>query len=179
MRFLPTEVDGAFLIELEPIEDERGFFARTFCRRELAEHGIEIEIVQCNLSFNRQRGTLRGLHFQAEPWAEGKIISCTQGAIFDVIVDLRPQSPSYRRSFSTELDAVRRSLLYAPKGCAHGFQTLTSDAAVAYQMTEFYRPEAARGIRWNDPTLAIPWPLPDPIVSERDAALPWLSEIRP
>lgn len=178
MRFLPTEIEGAFLIELKPIHDERGFFARTFCRDEFAAHGLEVEIVQCNLSSNKLRGTLRGLHFQAEPVAEAKIVSCARGAIFDVIVDLRPESASYGRSFCTDLDAEQHRLLYAPKGCAHGFQTLAPDTMVAYQMTAAYRPEAAHGVRWNDPTLAIPWPLPEPILSPRDATLPLLSEIR-
>lgn len=170
MKFVATPIPGAFVIEIEPRHDARGFFARTFCKRELAEHGLDTDIAQCNLSYNRRRGTLRGMHYQIAPHEEVKIVSCVQGVIFDCIVDIRRGSPGFGRVFSVELSAEQRNALYIPKGCAHGFQTLTDEATVAYQMFAFYEPAAARGIRWDDPTLAIPWPLPDPTVSERDAA---------
>jgi dTDP-4-dehydrorhamnose 3,5-epimerase len=172
MKFVPAPLDGAFVIELERLEDERGFFARTFCRREFEQHGLDPAVVQCNVSFNRRRGTLRGLHYQLAPHEEAKTVSCMQGALFDVIVDLRLRSASYGRWFSVELSAEARNALFIPAGFAHGFQTLTDDATVYYQMSEYYHPEAARGILWDDPTLAIPWPVENPIVSTRDAAFP-------
>jgi dTDP-4-dehydrorhamnose 3,5-epimerase len=172
MKFVPAPLDGAFVIELERLEDERGFFARTFCRREFEQHGLDPVVVQCNVSFNRRRGTLRGLHYQLAPHEEAKTVSCMQGALFDVIVDLRLRSASYGRWFSVELSAEARNALFIPAGFAHGFQTLTDDATVYYQMSEYYHPEAARGILWDDPTLAIPWPVENPIVSTRDAAFP-------
>jgi dTDP-4-dehydrorhamnose 3,5-epimerase len=173
MKFVPTPLAGAFVLELERLEDERGFFARTFCRREFEQRGLDPAVVQCNVSFNRRRGTLRGLHFQLAPHEEAKTVSCTQGAIFDVIVDLRPTSTSYGCWFSVELDADSRNALFVPAGFAHGFETLTDDASVCYQMSQYYHPEAARGIRWD--SLAIPWPIDDPILSVRDAAFPSFS----
>jgi dTDP-4-dehydrorhamnose 3,5-epimerase len=175
MRFVPTPLAGAFVIELLRKEDERGFFARSFCQREFAAQGLDPALVQCNLSFNRKRGTLRGLHFQIAPHEEAKVVSCIAGALFDVIVDVRPASPTFGRWFSVELDPIERRALYIPKGFAHGFQTLADETTVHYQMSEFFHPASARGLRFDDPALGIPWPLPDPILSDRDAAFPRLS----
>lgn len=168
MRFSATPIAGAFLIELELIEDERGFFARTFCREEFIAHGLNPELVQCNISFNKRRGTLRGLHFQSKPHEEAKLVRCTQGNIYDVILDLRSESPSYLSWFGTELSSTQKNALYIPEGIAHGFQTLTEETEVFYQMSESYHPESARGLRWNDPAFKIRWPLTDPVMSERD-----------
>jgi dTDP-4-dehydrorhamnose 3,5-epimerase len=168
MRFLETELGGAFVIELEPHEDERGFFARSFCRNEYKEHALNPHIAQCNISYNRKRGTLRGMHYQAAPKAEAKTVMCTKGAIHDVIVDLRPNSSTYCRWLSFELTAENRKMLYIPEGFAHGFQTLIDDTDVLYLMSEFYSPKHARGVRYNDSAFGIQWPLEDPIVSPRD-----------
>ena len=172
MVFQNTGLSGAFLIELERIHDERGFFARSWCTREFAEHGLNGHLVQCNVSRNRARGTLRGMHYQAPPHEEAKLVRCTMGAIYDVIVDLRPASGTYMRSFGAELSADNHHALYVPEGFAHGFLTLTDESEVFYQMSEFYTPEAARGLRWNDPQLAIDWPGPVVVISERDRTYP-------
>lgn len=172
MKFLPTPLEGAFVIELEQLDDERGFFARSFCQNEFKAHGLDPVVAQCNVSFNRKRGTLRGLHYQAEPHAEAKLVRCTRGAIWDVIVDLRKNSPTARQWHSAELTAENRRAFYIPAGFAHGFQTLVDDTEVLYQMSEFYHPESARGVRWDDPALGIDWPVPDPIMSERDRSYP-------
>jgi dTDP-4-dehydrorhamnose 3,5-epimerase len=164
----PTPISGAYAIRLEPKNDARGFFARTWCREELNRLGLPNAISQCNISFNRERGTLRGMHYQIAPHSESKFVRCTQGSIYDVIVDLRPESPTYRLWHAVELSGVNRSQLFIPKGCAHGFQTLTSDTEVFYMMTAAYHPESARGVRWNDPAFAIEWPIADPILSKRD-----------
>ncbi len=174
MKFTATPLGGAWVIDLEPNADARGFFARTWCRREFAEHGLSTELAQCNISLTRLKGTIRGLHFQHPPHAEAKLVRCTAGAIFDVVVDLRPESPTYRRWFGTELSAHNRRMLFAPEGFAHGFQTLADDSEVHYQMSACYQPEAASGVRWNDPALAIRWPLPVAAISPRDDAWPWL-----
>lgn len=172
MRFVPTVIPGAFVIEPELIQDERGFFARTFCQDEFAAHGLNPELVQCNISFNKHVGTLRGMHYQAKPHEEAKLVRCTQGRILDVILDLREQSPSYLKWFCVELNAIQRNALYIPEGVAHGFQTLMEETEVFYQMTERYHPESARGIRWDDPVFNICWPLPDPVMSARDRSYP-------
>lgn len=156
------------MLSLERLEDERGFFARTFCQREFTARGMSPAVSQCNLSWNRKRGTLRGLHFQAAPHPEAKVVRCVRGAIWDVIVDLRPDSPTHLHWHAVELTAENRLALYVPEDFAHGFQTLADDTEVLYQMSESYYPDLARGLRWNDPKLAIPWPLPSPIMSERD-----------
>ncbi len=174
MKFVETPLAGAYVLELERLEDERGFFARTWCAEELAGHGLEARIAQCNLSSNRRRGTLRGMHYQAAPHQEAKIVRCIRGAIYDVIVDLRHGSPTMRRWTSVELTADNRRALYVPKDFAHGFQTLTDDAEVFYEMSTPYAPGFGRGVRWNDPALAIEWPLGDPILSERDCGYPVL-----
>ena len=172
MIFTETPLAGAFVIALEPREDERGFFARAFCKNELAEHGLPNEIVQANLSFNHRRGTLRGMHMQAPPHGEDKMVRCIAGAIWDAIVDLRPGSPTYLKWFGVELSAANRLMLYVPKGFAHGYQSLTDGSEVLYMVTQFYTPGAERGLRWNDPAFGIPWPVGDPILSPKDAVAP-------
>jgi dTDP-4-dehydrorhamnose 3,5-epimerase len=170
--FTPTRLDGAWLIDIEPRRDERGFFARTWCRRELAESGLDAEVAQESVSFNRRRGTLRGLHLQRPPHEETKIVSCTRGAVYDVIVDLRAGSPTRGRWQGFELSAENRRALYVPKGFAHGFQTLADEAEVAYRISAFHAPDAAAGYRYDDPAFRIDWPLPVAVISERDLAWP-------
>ena len=172
MIFTATQLDDAWLIDLEPREDERGFFARIWCRHELAAQGLDTEIAQENLSFNRYRGTVRGLHFQRPPHEETKIVRCTRGEIFDVIVDLRPQSPTYLRWQGFELTAENHKALYVPKGFAHGFQTLVDDAEIVYQISEFYAPNSAGGHRYDDAAFGVAWPLPVTMISERDLSWP-------
>ncbi len=173
MRFTETDLPGAFVLELEPHADERGFFARAWCEREFAERGLETHVSQCNVSFNARRGTLRGLHFQAPPHAEAKLVRCIRGAVHDVIVDLRPSSPTFRRWIAVELSAENRRALYIPKGFAHGFQTLVDETELFYQHSEPHAPGFERGVRWNDPAFAIEWPFAEsPILSEKDRAWP-------
>ncbi len=172
MIFAETPLPGAFVIDVEPVTDERGSFARTFSRDEFDEHGLNSAVVQCNVSFNRRRGTLRGMHYQADPYGECKLVRCTLGAIYDVIVDLRRASPTYCRWFAVELTADNRRMLYIPEGVAHGFQTLAGESEVFYQMSQSYAPAHARGVRWDDPTFAIRWPDDDRIMSERDRTYP-------
>ena len=172
MIFRETTVAGVVVVDLERHEDNRGFFARTWCQREFAEHGLDARLVQCSLSWNRRRGTLRGLHYQAPPHAEAKLIRCTRGALWDVALDLRRQSPTFGRHLGVELTGGNRTMLYIPEGVAHGFQTLEDDTEVFYQMSEFYAPEAAQGVRFDDPAFGIRWPIPDPIMLERDRAYP-------
>jgi dTDP-4-dehydrorhamnose 3,5-epimerase len=172
MIFTETALKGAFLLDPEPKADARGFFARTFCVEEFKARGLDPRVAQCNISFNRRRGTLRGMHWQVAPRAESKLVRVTQGAIFDVIIDLRQQSPTFKRHFSVELSAANRRMLFIPEGFAHGFQTLADDTEVFYQMSEFYSADCARGVRWNDPAFAIRWPLPDPILNDRDRSWP-------
>jgi dTDP-4-dehydrorhamnose 3,5-epimerase len=170
--FLETPLPGAFVLGAESHEDSRGSFTRTFCRREFEEHGLDPQVAQCNLSFNRRRGTLRGMHYQAAPREEVKLVRCVRGAIYDVIIDLRPDSPTYTRHFGIVLSAEERNALYIPRGFAHGFQSLEDGTEVMYQMSEFYSPEHARGVRWDDPAFGIEWPISDPIILERDATYP-------
>ena len=172
MKFRELALKGAWLIEPERIADDRGFFARIFCEREFGDAGLETRYVQHSVSINEHRGTLRGLHFQVAPHEEAKIVRCTAGAIYDVIVDLRRPSPTFGKWVAAELTAENRHMLYIPRGFAHGFQTLADRTEVCYQISAFYQPEAARGIRWDDEDLAIPWPVAAKIVSDRDAALP-------
>jgi dTDP-4-dehydrorhamnose 3,5-epimerase len=173
MRFKELRFNGVFLIEPEPREDERGFFARTWCRQEFAEHGIGCDWMQCNVAFNKRRGTLRGLHYQADPWGEAKLVRCTAGAIYDVIVDLRTNSPHFGRWNAIELSAQNRRMLFVPTGFAHGFQTLADNTEVFYQMSECYRPGATRGVRWDDPALDIRWPdCANRVISAADRSLP-------
>lgn len=168
MRITESRLGGAFVIELERREDERGFFARTFCREEFERAGLVTPVEQCSTSFNRRRGTLRGLHFQLAPAAEHKLVRCTRGHIYDVIVDIRPESPTAYQWLGVELSEENGRALYVPAGFAHGFQTLVDESEVLYQISEPYRADLARGIRWNDPRLAIEWPVAEPILSERD-----------
>ncbi len=175
MIFRASELAGAFLIELELHRDERGFFARSFCAETFAAHGLATRFVQSNVSFNARRGTLRGMHWQAAPHAEAKLVRCTAGALFDVIVDLRPGSPTHRRWAGFELDARNRRLLYVPEGFAHGFITLEPGTEIFYEMSAVHRPEAARGFRYDDPAVGIEWPIPPACLSDRDAALPPLA----
>lgn len=172
MIFVATPLAGAFVIEPEPLEDERGFFARAFCSDEFEAHGLNPQVVQCSISFNRRRGALRGLHYQRAPYREAKLVRCTTGAIHDVIVDLRPESATFRRHFALELAARTRAMLYVPEGCAHGFQTLADDTEVFYQMSERFAPDAAAGVRWNDRAFGIAWPLEVTVISERDRSYP-------
>ncbi len=163
---------GAYILDVERREDARGFFGRTWCVDEFTAHGLNPRVVQCNVSFNALKGTLRGMHFQTAPFDEAKLVRCTMGAIYDVIIDLRPDSPAFLRHVGVELSAQNRRALYIPEGLAHGFQTLTDDAEVFYQMSEVYHPECASGVRWDDPAFGIAWPLPAPILSDKDRQFP-------
>jgi dTDP-4-dehydrorhamnose 3,5-epimerase len=176
MRFTETPLAGAFIVDIEPQADERGFFARSWCDDEFARHGLDARMAQCNISFNRRRGTVRGLHYQAAPHTEAKLVRCTQGGAWDVIVDLRPDSPTRGRWTAVELSATNRRMLFVPHGFAHGFQTLEDDTELFYQMSERYQAGLERGLRWDDPALAIAWPIPEPIISQRDRELPTLRE---
>jgi dTDP-4-dehydrorhamnose 3,5-epimerase len=176
MRFQPTNLADAYLIDLEKMEDERGFFARAWCVQEFAAHGLDTNLVQCNLSFNKQRGTLRGMHYQMAPFAETKVVRCIRGALYDVIIDLRPTSPTYLQWLGVTLSAENRAMLYVPQGFAHGFQTLVDDTEVFYQMSTFYAPDSARGLRWNDPHFKIEWPLPTTVMSAKDLSYPDYTE---
>jgi dTDP-4-dehydrorhamnose 3,5-epimerase len=175
--FHPLEIPGAWVIEPEPRGDDRGFLARSFCRHEFAAHGIAFEIAQTNLSYNRHRGTLRGLHWQAEPQPDAKVVRCIAGAVVDVLADVRPGSPSWGRWLAVELSAANRLSLLVPPGVAHGFQTLVDHSELYYLMSAFYQPALARGVRWDDPHLAIAWPLPEPILSEQDRRWPYLADL--
>jgi dTDP-4-dehydrorhamnose 3,5-epimerase len=172
VKFTPVPIRGVWLIDPEPVADDRGFFARTWCADELAAHGLEARIAQCSTSFNRRRGILRGMHYQADPHGEVKIVRCTRGAIWDVALDLRPDSPTFKRWFGAELTAGNRRALYIPRGFAHGLQTLADDTEVAYMISDPYVAEAGRGVRWNDAAFGIEWPIADPILSPRDAGYP-------
>ena len=173
MRFLDTKIPGVVLIEPELREDPRGFFARVFCREEFRAHGLVDHIEQSSISCNHRRGTLRGMHFQAGPHAETKVVACVEGCIFDVALDLRPTSPAFGQWCSVELSAKNRRMLYLPTGTAHGFQTLEDRSTVLYQISSAFHPESARGIRWNDATIGIAWPLAEgAIVSEKDRSWP-------
>lgn len=172
MIFTETRLKGAFIIEPERLEDERGFFARTWCQREFEVRGLDPRLVQCNISFNRRKGTLRGMHYQVAPHEEAKLVRCTLGAIHDVIIDLRAGSPTFKQWEAVELTAVNRWSLYIPGGFAHGYQTLEDDSEVFYQMSEFYYPESAAGVRWDDPTFAITWPMEPTVISAKDRSYP-------
>ncbi len=172
MRFSETPLGGVWLLEPERLGDERGFFARTFCAGEFAAHGLATNLLQCSISYNAKRGTLRGIHWQAEPHGEDKLVRCTMGAVFDVAVDLRRPSPTFKHWFAVELDAQNRKQLYLPRGVAHGFQTLSDDTELFYQMSQPYHAELSRGARYNDPAFKIDWPLPPELLSERDGAFP-------
>ena len=168
MRFTPTPLNGAFVIDPDRIPDERGFFARTWCRDEFQEHGLDTRIVQCNTSYNRRKGTLRGMHYQIAPFEEIKLVRCTRGSIYDVIIDLRRASPTYMRHFGINLKATEGTMLYIPEGFAHGFMTLEDDTEVFYQMSQYYDASSARGVRWDDPAFGIRWPGDALVISDRD-----------
>lgn len=168
MRFTETKLKGAYIIEAELIQDERGFFARSWCQKEFTERGLNPNLVQCNISFNLKKGTLRGMHCQAKPYEEAKLVRCTMGAIYDVIIDIRPESLTFKQWVAVELKAENRKMLYIPEGFAHGFQTLVDNTEVFYQMSEFYHPESARGLRWNDPAFGIKWAVENLTISLKD-----------
>jgi dTDP-4-dehydrorhamnose 3,5-epimerase len=176
MIFNESPLAGAYLVELEPLADERGFFDRSYCAEEFAAHGLP-ELRQCSVSYNRRAGTLRGMHYQAAPREEHKLVRCTAGAIFDVIVDVRPASPTYRRWFAAELTAANRRSLFIPPGFAHGFMSLSEDTEVYYMISVAHSPELSRGYRWNDPAFAIEWPMPPVVISPRDASYPLLDAL--
>ncbi len=172
MIFSPSTLPGVWSIAPERHEDERGYFARTYCAREFAEHGLDPQLVQHSLSYNRRRGTLRGMHFQAPPHAENKIVTCSRGEIYDVVLDLRAQSPAFGRWTAFTLSADNGEAVFIPAGCAHGFITLADDTTVRYDISAYHVPEAARGVRFDDPAFAIAWPLAPAVISERDLAFP-------
>lgn len=172
MKFSPTALAGACIIDIEPVPDERGFFARSWCREEFARHGLNPDLAQCSISFNKKRGTLRGMHYQAKPHEETKVVRCTRGAICDVILDLRPESPTFRKWIAVELSADNRRMLYIPAGLAHGFQSLADDTEVFYQISAPYHPESARGVRWDDPAFGIEWPVTERVISDNDRQYP-------
>ena len=172
MKFSPTALVGAYVIDIEPVADERGFFVRSWCREEFARRGLNPDLAQCSISFNKKRGTLRGMHYQAKPHEETKVVRCTRGAIYDVILDLRPESSTFRKWIAVELSADNRRMLYIPAGLAHGFQSLTDDTEVFYQISTPYHPESARGARWNDPAFGIEWPVAERVISDKDRQYP-------
>jgi dTDP-4-dehydrorhamnose 3,5-epimerase len=178
MKFSATPLAGAFILEIEPHSDERGFFSRTFCLEEMAAHGLDTGIAQCNISYNERQGTLRGLHFQVAPHEEAKLVRVTSGAIFDVIVDIRDGSPTYRCWFGLELTSQNRKALFVPRGFAHGFLTLTDGAEVFYQISVPHRPGASCGLRWDDEAIGVIWPGTPRVISARDASYPSLTDLR-
>ncbi len=169
MQFYETKLPNVFEIHLEPHSDNRGFFARSWCQKEFEAHGLNPRLVQCNISFNIRKGTLRGMHLQDPPHAEAKVVRCTRGAIYDVVLDLRPSSQTYRNWIAVILTFANRHMVYVPEGCAHGFLTLEDETEVFYQMSEFYHAESARGVRWNDPAFRIDWPESVEVISQRDS----------
>jgi len=172
MKFVETKLKGAFIVEPERLEDERGFFARTFCQKEFEKQGLNSRVEQCNVSFNKKKGTLRGMHYQTSPHQEAKLISCIRGGIYDVIVDLRPDSATYCQWLAVELRAQNYKMLYVPEGVAHGFQTLEDNSVVFYQMSESYNPECARGVRWDDKAFGVAWPIRPIVISAKDQTYP-------
>ncbi|MCQ6563573.1 dTDP-4-dehydrorhamnose 3,5-epimerase [Paenibacillus mendelii] len=172
MIFAEAALQGVYTIDLQPIDDDRGFFARTFCKKEFEAYGLHTDLVQCNLSNNRKSGTVRGMHYQLAPYEEVKLVQCVRGAIYDVVIDLRPSSATYLQWNAFELNEFNRRMLYIPEGFAHGFQTLQDETEVFYQMGNYYYPEASRGIRWNDPQFGIEWPLACEVISDKDQSYP-------
>ena len=168
MIFTETKLKGVFVIEPERLEDERGFFARTWCQREFEAHGLNQRLVQCSISFNKRKGTLRGMHYQVAPYEEARLVRCTMGAIYDVALDLRPASSTFKQWVAVELTSENRRMLYIPEGLAHGFQTLEDNTEVFYQMSEFYHPECAKGVRWDDLAFRIVWPSDVIVISDKD-----------
>lgn len=172
MKFTPTPLADAWVVDLQPLRDHRGFFSRTFCANEFVEHGLDPTIAQANLSWNERRGTMRGMHYQLPPATETKLVRCTRGAVFDAIVDLRPDSPTYLRSFGVELSSENRRALFVPGMFAHGYLSLTDDAEVEYLVSEFYAPGRERGLRWDDPVVDVAWPVDVEVISDKDASWP-------
>jgi dTDP-4-dehydrorhamnose 3,5-epimerase len=172
MTFQETKLSGAYIIEPELLEDERGFFARIWSQKEFSSRGLNPQVVQCNTSMNKHAGTLRGMHYQIPPHEEARLVRCTAGAVYDVIVDLRRDSPTWAKWIGIELTSSNRLMLYVPEGFAHGFQTLENDTEVSYQMSEYYHAEFSRGVRWDDPAFGIKWPLSISVISERDRSHP-------
>ncbi len=172
MIFTETKLPGAFLIEPERFTDVRGFFAPAWTQAACAAHGITVPVAECNISYSLKRGTLRGMHFQTAPHAQAKLVRCTMGAIYDVIIDLRPALPTFKQWLGVELSARDRRMFYVPEGCAHGFQTLVDETEIVYQVSDVYAPEHAAGVRWNDPAFRIEWPLGTPILLPRDEQYP-------
>jgi dTDP-4-dehydrorhamnose 3,5-epimerase len=172
MIFKSATLAGVYSIDPERHEDDRGFFARVWCAREFAAAGLSTRLAQCSISLNKRKGTLRGLHYQVPPHEEVKLVRCTRGAVYDVVVDLRPHSPTFQQWTAVTLTSEKRNMLYVPQGVAHGFQTLEDDTELFYQISEFHEPAAARGVRWNDPAFRIEWPVPNPILNKRDESYP-------
>jgi dTDP-4-dehydrorhamnose 3,5-epimerase len=179
MNYTRTHLAGAYLIESEQIADKRGFFARTWCQIEFGDKGLNPHLVQCSISYNKMRGTLRGMHYQKAPHCEVKLVRCTQGSIYDVIVDMRSHSKTYTQWFGVELTAENRRALYVPEGFAHGFITLKDNSEVLYQMSEFFHPDSSIGFRWNDPRVGIRWPIDVEVISERDCSYKDIENLRP
>jgi dTDP-4-dehydrorhamnose 3,5-epimerase len=177
MIFTETPLTGAYLIDPEPRGDQRGLFARVFCREEFDTRGLETDVVQCNVAYNRRAGTLRGMHFQREPHAEVKLVRCTAGRLYDAIVDLRPDSPTFGRWFAAELTAANRRMLYVPRGFAHGYQTLADDTEIAYQVSAAYHPASEGGLAWDDPQVGIDWPMTPSALSDKDRRHPRLAQL--
>jgi len=170
--FCETNLKGVYVVELEKRQDERGFFARSFCRQEFEAHGLNPSVAQCNISFNHKKGTLRGLHYQVAPFEEAKLVRCTRGSLYDVCVDLRPGSPTFKQHFAVVLTEREHNMVYIPEGFAHGLQTLEDDTEVFYQMSQVFSPESARGVRWNDPAFGIEWPAAERTMTEKDRTYP-------
>ncbi|MHA1332186.1 MAG: dTDP-4-dehydrorhamnose 3,5-epimerase [Candidatus Hodarchaeales archaeon] len=168
MKFKKTSIEGCYLIELEPIQDKRGFFSRCFCQKEFKKHDLYFNIAQANISFNRFKGTVRGMHYQIPPRAENKLVLCTKGSIYDVAIDIRKNSFTYKKWFGVKLTSKNHLMLYVPAGCAHGYQTLENNCEVFYFVSEFYDPELERGLPWDDPTFGIKWPNPVTVISRKD-----------
>lgn len=172
MIFTETPLQGAYIVAVKKLEDDRGFFGRTFCGAEFREYGLKENMVQANVSYNKRKGTLRGMHYQVAPHQEAKLVRCTRGALYDVIVDFRPSSPTYKQWFGVELTADSYTMLYVPPDFAHGFITLRDDTEAIYQVSQFYTPGAEQGLRWNDPAIGIQWPVEIAVISPKDAAWP-------
>jgi dTDP-4-dehydrorhamnose 3,5-epimerase len=172
MIFCETKLPGVFEMQIEPKSDERGFFARAWCAQELEAHGLNPRLAQCSISFNVRKGTLRGMHYQAAPLPETKIVRCTQGSLYDVVLDLRPQSRTFKQWIGVTLTAAKRNMVYVPEGCAHGFITLEDETEIFYQISEFFKAELSRGVRWNDTAFKIDWPEDVQVISERDRTYP-------
>lgn len=172
MKFIEKDIKGVFEITLDRIKDDRGWFTRSWCSKEFNAQGLNSNVVQCNISYNNKRGTLRGMHYQEKPYKEAKLVRCCQGSIFDVVIDLRSDSATFKKWVCIELSSNERNMLYIPEGLAHGFQTLEDNTEILYQMSEYYNSECARGVRWNDPQFAIEWPIAEKIISLKDQQYP-------